>query len=155
MSSLSEILSKSSGCTFSLVESIPKIFSIDFWKDSNSEVISGLFNSSSCCFALLLACVKQGGSCSSSRSIVWNSSMVSWLEGVSRKSPNLFLIVVSLIRTVLTTSRTVRLKPCNLAATKRAVEMRGKSCSKHFPVYEIVHKSKLIPEPTKRLFTNK
>ena len=116
-------------CSFSLTIltlssflSIPKAMSTAFWKASNSEVISGLLSSSICCLALFLACVKEGGSCSSSRSIFWNSSMVSWLEGVSWKSPNLFLMVDSLIRTTRTTSRTVLLNPCNLAETKRAVK---------------------------------
>lgn len=104
--------------------STPKARLIAFWNACSSEVISGLLSSSSCCLALRRAAVNEGGSCSSSRSMVWNSSIVSWLDGVSRKSPNLFLMVVSLIRTVFTTSRTVLQKPCNLADTKRAGKSR-------------------------------
>ena len=97
-----------------------KRFSISSWKCSSSFAIAGLFRSSVCCLIRFLACVNDGGSCSSSKSIFWNSSTVSWLEGVSLNSPSLFLMVVSLIRTTFTTSRTVLLKLCKRAATRIA-----------------------------------
>ena len=42
------------------------------------------------CLAFFLASKKQGGSCSCSRSILRNSSIVRRLEGVSLKSPSLY-----------------------------------------------------------------
>ena len=76
------------------------------------------------CLDLFLASLKLGGSCSCSRSIFRNSSMVSRLEAVSLKSPSLFLIVPSESFTTFAISFTERLKLCNLAATNSAIEQR-------------------------------
>lgn len=83
-----------------------------------------------CCFDFFLASLKLGGSCSCSRSILRNSSMVSRLEAVSLKSPSLFLMVPSDSFTTLATSLTDLLKLCSLAATSSAAP-RGDKKRRH------------------------
>ena len=66
-----------------------------------------------CCnLAFLLPSVKHGGSISSSRSIFWNSSIVSWLDGVASNSANLKIILFTVTsrKTAANTDRQIESK---------------------------------------------
>lgn len=78
-----------------------------------------------------LAALNAGGSCSSSRSTVINSSRVRALDGVSPNSRSLFLKVDSWTLTIWTTSPGVREKSWRRAAISNAVN--NSDTNGHFP----------------------